>query len=37
MLSIISRSTMYKEDYAEYLKGIKAVDTHILFYTIVVR
>lgn len=31
-LSIISRGTMYKEDYAEYLKGIKAVGTHILFF-----
>lgn len=30
-LSIISRGTMYKEDYVEYLKGIKAVGTHILF------
>lgn len=30
-LSIISRGAMYKEDYAEYLKGIKAVGTHILF------
>ena len=31
-LSIISRGTMYKEDYTEYLKGIKAVGTHILFF-----
>ena len=30
-LSIISRGTMYKEDYTEYLKGIKAVGTNILF------
>lgn len=31
-LSIISRGTMYKEYYTEYLKGIKAVGTHILFF-----
>lgn len=30
-LSIISRGMMYKEDYAEYLKGIRAIGTHILF------
>jgi len=30
-LSIISRGTIEKEDYAEYLRGIKAVGTHILF------
>lgn len=30
-LSIISRGTIEKKDYAEYLMGIKAVGTHILF------
>ena len=30
-LSIISRGTVQKEDYAEYIKGIKTVGTHILF------
>lgn len=30
-LSIISRGTIRKEEYIEYLKGIKAVGTHILF------
>ncbi|MBR3761464.1 MAG: nucleotidyl transferase AbiEii/AbiGii toxin family protein [Lachnospiraceae bacterium] len=30
-LSIISRGVVQKEDYKEYIKGIKAVGTHILF------
>lgn len=30
-LSIISRGTIYKGDYTEYLRGIKAVGSHILF------
>ena len=30
-LSIISRGTIYKKDYTEYLRGIKAVGSHILF------
>lgn len=30
-LSIISRGVINKEDYKEYLKGIKAVGTHVLF------